>query len=266
MGDRLKGKVALVTGASSGIGRATAIRFAEEGAKLVVNDIDETGGRETVKMIIENGGKAIFVKADVSKAEETKNMIDNAIKQWGRLDILHANAGGRFGLVATVIETSESVYDKVMDVNLKGFFLCAKYAIPQMKKQGGGVIVATASGQGLNPSGQKPIGVYCASKGGVILLAKALALDHGKDNIRVNSVCPVMIWGPPDTMAQREAIKRGLSREHFAKMLPLRRLGKPEEVANAVLFLASDEASYITGTTLLVDGGWMINGPERYQE
>ena len=255
MGDRLKGKVALVTGASSGIGRATAIRFAEEGAKLVVNDIDETGGRETVKMIIENGGKAIFVKADVSKAEETKNMIDNAIKQWGRLDILHANAGGRFGLVATVIETSESVYDKVMDVNLKGFFLCAKYAIPQMKKQGGGVIVATASGQGLSPRGQSLIAAYCASKGGVILLAKALALDHGKDNIRVNCVCPVNIWTPP---AQRYARARGIGLEGMAKNA-LGRVGKPEEVANAVLFLASDEASYITGTTLLVDGGWMVS-------
>ena len=253
MGDRLKGKVALVTGASSGIGRATAIRFAEEGAKLVVNDIDETGGRETVKMIIENGGKAIFVKADVSKAEETKNMIDNAIKQWGRLDILHANAGiVRRG---TIPEFSESDYDRLMDVNLKGFFLCAKYAIPQMKKQGGGVIVATASGQGLSPRGQSLIAAYCASKGGVILLAKALALDHGKDNIRVNCVCPVNIWTPP---AQRYARARGIGLEGMAKNA-LGRVGKPEEVANAVLFLASDEASYITGTTLLVDGGWMVS-------
>ena len=249
---RLKNKVALITGASSGIGRATAILFAKEGAKVVVADIDSKGGAETVKMIKNNGGKAVFVYADVTVAAETQKILETALKEYGRLDILFNNAG--INPLGTVADTSEEVWNRTIDVNLKSIFLCSKYAIPIMTKQGGGVIINTASVNGLVALPDEV--AYDASKGGVVMLTKAMAIDHGSQNIRVNCVCP----GATDTPLLRRYIKEATDSEKQLKTFieynaALRRLIQPEEIAFTVLFLASDEASAITGVALPVDGG-----------
>jgi NAD(P)-dependent dehydrogenase (short-subunit alcohol dehydrogenase family) len=247
----LKGKVALVTGGASGIGRATALLFAREGAAVAVVDLNKHKGEAVAKTIINEGGKAIFVHADVSDAADCQLAVRQTVKQLGRLDILFNNAG--IMRRASVVGLNEEEWDRVMSVNVKSVFLLSKYAIPVMTKAGGGAIINTASGWGL-VGGQKAA-AYCASKGAVVLLTKAMAIDHGEQNIRVNCVCP----GDVDTpMLRNEARQLGEPEDKFlseSAQRPLKRIGKPEEIAQAVLYLASDASSFVTGAALVVDGG-----------
>lgn len=248
---RLANKVALITGGASGIGRATALLFATEGAAVSVVDLDEVGGQAVAQMIVNEGGRAIFVRCDVSQAADCQRAGQQTVEQLGGLDILFNNAG--IIRRASVLETSEEEWDWVMAVNVKAIFLLSKYAIPVMAQVGGGVIINTASGWGL--VGGHKAAAYCASKGAVVLLTKAMALDHGEQNIRVNCICP----GDTDTpMLRHEARQLGESDERFlaeAAQRPLQRIGQPEDIAQAALYLASDASSFVTGTALVVDGG-----------
>ena len=249
---RLKNKVALITGAGSGIGRATAILFAKEGAKVVVADIDTKGGEETVKKINDSGGAAVFVHVDVTKASDAERMVKTAVEKYGKLDILFNNAG--INPLGTVVDTTEESWDRIINVNLKGIFLGSKHAIPEMAKHEGGVIINTASVNGLVALPDEA--AYDASKGGVVMLTKAMAIDHASQNIRANCICP----GATDTALLRRYIDEAHDPEKQLKAFveynaALRRLIKPEEIAYAVLFLASDESSAITGVALPVDGG-----------
>jgi NAD(P)-dependent dehydrogenase (short-subunit alcohol dehydrogenase family) len=249
--DTLKGKRALITGAASGIGEATALLFAREGAAVSVVDLDVEGGRSVVSRIQAEGGRAIFVRADVTRAGDCKSAVEDTVSTLGGLDILFNNAG--IVRRATVLELSEGDWDQVMAVNVKSAFLLCKYAIPVMAQAGGGVIVNAASGWGL--VGGPRAASYCASKGAIVQLTKAMAIDHGPQNIRVNCVCP----GDTDTpLLRREAEQLGEPTDRFlaqAADRPLGRIGTPEDIAQAVLYLASDAASYVTGTALVVDGG-----------
>jgi NAD(P)-dependent dehydrogenase (short-subunit alcohol dehydrogenase family) len=249
--DTLKGKRALITGAASGIGSATALLFAREGAAVAVVDLDVEGGRAMASRIQEEGGRAIFLRADVTVAADCEKAVGKTVSTLGGLDILFNNAG--MVRRATVVELSEEDWDQVMAVNVKSAFLLCKYAVPVMAEAGGGVIINMASGWGL--VGGPRAASYCASKGAVVQLTKAMAIDHGPQNIRVNCICP----GDTDTpMLRSEAEQLGESVDRFlaqAADRPLGRIGTPEDIAQAVLYLASDAASYVTGTALVVDGG-----------
>ncbi len=246
----LTGKVALVTGGASGIGRATAILFGQEGAAVVVHDLKEDG-RTTADAILALGGRATFVRGDVTRSADCQAAVETAISEYGGLHVLVNNAG--IIRRASVVETTEEEWDRVMAVNVKSVFLFSKIAIPIMARQGGGVIVNTASGWGLD--GGKDAASYCASKAAVVNLTRAMAIDHAEQNIRVNCVCP----GDTDTaMLREEARQLGQDVSRFlarSAQRPLRRMGRPEEIARAILFLASDASSYVTGTALVVDGG-----------
>ena len=250
---RLKDKVAIITGAGSGIGRASAVLFAKEGAKVVVADVVRRGGLKTVRMIRNSGGEATFVETDVSRASDVERMVKTTVEKYGKLDILFNNAG--INLEKTVTDTTEEELDKVIDINLKGVFLCSKYAIPEMLRNGGGVIINTASIRGL--VGQFHLAAYCASKGGVVLLTKAMALDYGPYNIRVNCICPGGIQTPMHEAFLATVADPEREMREMLKKIPLGRIGQPEDVAHAALFLASDESFYITGVALPVDGGRM---------
>jgi len=244
---KLDGKVALITGAASGIGRATALLFAKEGARVAIADWAPEGGRETVKMIKEAGGEAIFIEADVSKAADAERMVKTTVDKYGRIDILFNNAGimGTFGSTA---RTPEEKWDHIININLKGVFLGSKYAIPVMLNEGGGVVINTASSSGIDPIPYLP--VYSASKGGVIALTKSMAMELGDKNIRVNCICPGGIQ-------TNLAAASGVPGEHnLVPGQPLRRAGQPEEVAQIALYLASDDSSYVTGAAFVIDGGW----------
>jgi len=247
---RLKDKVATITGAGSGIGRATAILFAKEGAKVVVADYVAEGGEETVRMIKDVGGEASFTKTDVSKSEDVKTMLDFTVKIYGRLDVLFNNAGIE-GEMAPTADCSEENFDRVIAVNLRGVFLGLKYGIPLMLQQGGGVIINTSSVAGLVGFANLP--AYNASKGGVIQLTRTAALEYATQNIRVNAICPGVIWTP---MLERVAPTEEAQKQ-FAEIEPVKRMGKPEEIAAAALFLASDESSFVTGVAFPVDGGYI---------
>jgi len=247
----LTGKRVLITGGASGIGQATALLLAREGAAVAVADLDETGGQAVVQTIVNEGGQAIFVHCDVTQAADCQCAVQRTVDELGGLDILFNNAG--IIRRATVIDTTEEEWDRVMAVNVKAIFLLSKYAIPIMEQAGGGAIVNTASGWGL-VGGARAVS-YCASKGAVVNMTRAMAIDHGAQNIRVNCICP----GDTDTsMLRNEARQLGASDEDFwaeAADRPLRRVGRPEEIAQAVLYLASDASSFVTGATLVVDGG-----------
>jgi meso-butanediol dehydrogenase/(S,S)-butanediol dehydrogenase/diacetyl reductase len=247
---RLKDKIAVITGAGSGIGRASSILFAKEGATVVVSDIVDKSGEDVVKAIKDDGGKAVYVHCDVTKEDQAKNLIEEAVGKYGRLDVLYNNAG--MGFVKLLPEMTEQEWDRIFNVNVKGAFLCSKYAIPQMKKQGGGVIVNTASNWGLIGYPHWP--AYCATKGAVVMLTKALAIDHAQDKIRVNCVCP----GNIDTPLLRAGIAAEGSFDEVTKTMG--RIAKPEEVAYLALFLASDESSYVTGSAMVVDNGESARG------
>ncbi len=249
MSKQFEGKVALVTGASSGIGRASALAFAREGAKVIVADVLVEGGEETVRMIKEAGGEALFVKTDVSKASEVENLIHKAVETYGRLDCASNNAGIE-GQSAPTADCSEENWDRTININLKGAWLCMKYEIPQMLKQGGGAIVNTASVAGL--VGFQGLPAYSASKGGIIQLTRVAALEYAKAGIRVNAVCPGVIR---TSMVERLQGGQAEAEAGFIAMEPVGRMGKPEEIAEAIVWLCSDAASFVTGHPMVVDGG-----------
>jgi len=246
----LEGKVALVTGGSSGIGRASALLFAREGTRVVVADVNVSGGEETARMVEEAGSKAIFVKADVSKASNVEALIGKAVDTYGRLDCAFNNAGTAVG-GGPIHDSTEENWDYVMSINLKGVWLCMKYEIRQMLKQGGGAIVNTSSVMGLVGHIDKPI--YAASKHGVVGLTKSVALQYAKSGIRVNAICPGWIRTP----MTEGRLNDPEDRARIVAMEPVGRVGGPEEVAEAVVWLCSDAASFVTGHTMAVDGGFV---------
>lgn len=247
----------IITDGASGIGRATALTFAREGAKLVIADMNEDGGQQTVHMITENGGNATFVRVDVTSATEVEAMIGKAIETYGRLDCAYNNAGisGR-GIAgeqrALTADYPEQRWHQVIAINLTGVWLCMKYEIQQMLRQGGGVIVNTASVAGL--IGLPASSAYVASKHGVVGITRTAALEYAKQGIRVNCVCPGYIQTPMTEPGMQDP-------ERMALMIasePVGRMGKPEEVAEAVAWLCSDAASFVTGHTVTVDGGYVV--------
>jgi NAD(P)-dependent dehydrogenase (short-subunit alcohol dehydrogenase family) len=248
--ESLVGKVALVTGAASGIGRAAALLFAREGAAVAIADLNQAG-QAVAQEIIRDGGRAIFELADVTQAADCQRVVERTLSEFGGIHVLLNNAG--IMRRASVVELREEDWDRVMSVNVKSIFLMSRQVIPIMTRSGGGSIINTASGWGL--AGGPRAAVYCASKGAVVLLTKAMAIDHGPQEIRVNCICP----GDTDTgMLRNEAQQLGEREEAFltaSARRPLGRIGKPEEIAQAALYLASDAASFVTGTALIVDGG-----------
>jgi len=247
----LTGTVALITGGASGIGRATALLFAREGAAVAITDVKLQAGQAVAEEIVRNRGRAIFEHADVTRAADCQRVVERTLRELGGIHVLFNNAG--IMRRASVVELSEEDWDRVMAVNVKSIFLMSRQVIPIMAKAGGGSIINTASGWGL--AGGPRAAVYCASKGAVVLLTKAMAVDHGPQNIRVNCICP----GDTDTgMLRNEAQQLGEQEDLFlaeSARRPLGRIGKPEEIAQAALYLASDAASFVTGTALVVDGG-----------
>ena len=248
---QLDGKAALITGGGSGIGRATALLFAREGAAVAVADLDKSSARAVAREIEGAGGQALAVRCDVSQAADCQHAVQETVAAFGGLDILFNNAG--IIRRASVLEISEEDWDRAMSVNVKSIYLMSKYAIPIMAQGGGGAIVNTGSGWGL-VGGRNAVS-YCASKGAVVNMTRAMALDHAAQKIRVNCVCP----GDTDTgMLRSEAQQLGAATDAFlaeAADRPLRRVGKPEDIAQAVLYLSSEASSFVTGTTLVVDGG-----------
>jgi NAD(P)-dependent dehydrogenase (short-subunit alcohol dehydrogenase family) len=241
---KLEGKVALITGSGSGIGRAAALLFAREGARVAVADMVVAGGQETVGMIKDTGGQAHFIQVDVSKATDIERMVKTTVEVFGRVDVLYNNAGIQ-GAIAPVAEFSEGDWDSIININLKSVFLGSKFTLPIMLGQGGGVIVNTSSAMGL--SGKDKCAAYSVSKAGVIALTKSMAAEYGKQNIRVNAICPGMIETPLSARAipsiQMEYVPQG-------------RAGRPQDIAQAALYLACDDSAYVTGSVIVVDGGW----------
>ena len=248
---KLEKKATLITGAGSGIGEAMAVLFAREGARVAVADFDEASGRRVAQAIVGAGGTAFFIQVDVSDAVAVQHMVDETVARFGRLDILCNNAG--IGVAAVCHETSETDWDRTMAVDLKGVFLGCKYAIPHMLRQGGGAICNTSSVAG--QVGVLNRAAYCAAKAGVVGLTKSIAIDYAHQGIRCNALLPGTVDSPwigkiisqqPDPQAQRRLM---------AARQPIGRMGRPEEIAAAALYLCSDDAAYVTGTGLVIDGG-----------
>ena len=251
---KLQGRVGLITGISTGIGRAGADVFAREGASLVLMDVNEVQGIETTKLVTDAGGRATFIKGDVTNAADVQRAVQIAISTYGKLDLVWSNAG--IGVYKTVPDTDEDEWDRIVGVNLKGGFLVCKYAIPEIAKAGGGTIVLTGSINSFDAAPQWA--AYCATKGGVLMLAKAMAIDHAAQNIRVNCVCP----GSVDTKLQEDWLKNRDSAMTYEEAVRadqaahlLNRYATAEEVSKAALFLSCDESSFTTGSALMVDGG-----------
>jgi NAD(P)-dependent dehydrogenase (short-subunit alcohol dehydrogenase family) len=251
MGISLQGKVAIVTGGSSGIGRATALTFAREGARVLVVDIDIAGGEETIRLIRYAGGEAKFIKADVTKAAEVEEMVNNAVKTYNRLDYAFNNCG-IIGVAAPITEATEEDWDHVINTNLKGVWLCLKYEIAYMMRHGGGSIVNTSSTVGMIGSTRNL--AYNASKHGVIGLTQSASLAYASSGIRINAICPHHVI---TSMTERIDLEKPGHSDEAKLQIPLGRLGNPEEIAEAVVWLCSDAASFITGQAIGVDGGYL---------
>jgi NAD(P)-dependent dehydrogenase (short-subunit alcohol dehydrogenase family) len=250
MAASMQGKVALITGGGSGIGRATSIAFARAGAKVVVADVVPQGGNSTVELIKDTGGEATFVATDVTVSQQVERMVKTAVDTYGGLDFAYNNAGIE-GPAGGLLDCTEEEWQRVIAVNLTGVWLCMKHEIPPLLKRGGGAIVNTCSVMGL--VGVPSIPAYIAAKHGVAGLTREAALEFAKDNIRINSVCPGSIRTP---MVER-VMNAGATEKFLAAAQAIKRLGKPEEIANAVVWLCSDGASFVTGVMMPVDGGWM---------
>jgi len=251
---RLKNKVAIITGAGSGQGRAAALIFSREGARIAVSDWKPELGDETVTLVKKAGGEAIFIRSDVSDSADVQNLVRITVSTYGRIDILYNNAGVGFSSplsMSDVINTPEADWDRVIAINLRSMYLTAKYGIPEMLKTGGGSIINTASIAAL--IGSEAAHAYTAAKGGMVALSRALAVEFGPKNIRVNCICPGAIDTPMIAPVIDPLKKSG---EPFMRS-PIRRLGMPEDIANCALYLASDESSFVTGATLVVDGGYI---------
>ncbi len=245
---RLKGKVAIITGAASGIGKATAILFAQHGAKVVVADIDKQGGNQTVANIKENNNAAAFIHTDVTIRDNTEQMVEHTIRLFGKLDILLNNAG--IAMRLPVADLAEADWHRCLNVNLNGVFLCSKAAIPAMKENGSGSIINMSSIYGL--VGADVRAAYIASKGAVTNLTRGMALDYAEDNIRVNCICPGFV----ETPLVAGVVRTPEEYQKLANKHPMRRLGQPDEIAYGALYLASDESAFVTGIALPIDGGY----------
>lgn len=248
---RLERKVALITGGTSGIGSATAMRFAGEGAAVAITGRNSERGAQVVQDIVAKGGEALFIRSDVRRAEDCRRAVDQTLERFGKIDVLFNNAGVFHP--KSIPDCTEEEWDETIDSSLKGAFLMSKYTLPSMIERGSGSIIHTSSGWGI--LGGEKAAAYCAAKGGLIVMAKAMAIDHGPDGIRVNCICPGDVMTP---MLPDDAAKRGMSWDDYAVGAadrPLGRIGTAEDIANAALYLASDEASFVTGEALVVDGG-----------
>lgn len=247
---RLKDKVALITGGSSGIGRETSILFAQEGCAVVVADVNDAAGQETVALIEAAGGRAVYVRADVSKAADCQNMVAVAEQTFGKLNVVFNNAGIMHSDDDNAVTTEESVWDLTMNINVKGVFFGCKYAIPALQRAGGGSIINTASFVALLGAATPQI-AYTASKGAVLSMSRELAVIHARQNIRVNALCP----GPLRTELLMSFLNTEAKKQRRLVHVPMGRFGEAKEIAYAALYLASDESSYVTGTEFVVDGG-----------
>lgn len=247
---RLKDKVALITGASSGIGREAALIFSREGAPIVVADVNDAGGQETVELIKAAGGRAVYTRADVSKAADCEAMVALAEKEFGKLNVLFNNAGIMHHSDDNAMTTEESIWDLTMEINAKGVFFGCKFGIPALMRAGGGSVINTASFVAVLGAATPQI-AYTASKGAVLAMTRELAIIHARQNIRVNAICP----GPLRTDLLMSYLNTDEKKQRRLVHIPMGRFGEAREIANAALFLASDESSFITGTDFLVDGG-----------
>jgi len=255
MAERLAGKVAVITGAARGIGAATARLFAQEGASVVLADVLEEQGKEVATEIKKAGGKAEFVRCDVTNSDDVKNAISTAVRLYGKLDVLFNNAG-IWGVMADLANYPEEVFDRVIATNLKGYFMGLKHAIPEMLKSGGGSIINTASILGM--VGLPQVAGYAAAKGGIIALTRVAALECATQGIRVNAICPGGVDTPmiAEQVASLPAELQEVAKQALVGMQPIGRFAQPEEIASLVLFLASNESSIITGAIYPIDGAW----------
>lgn len=248
---RVEGKVTIITGGASGIGRATALLFAKEGAEVVIADVNETGATETVQAIQQQGGTARFVRVDVASPVEVENLVESTVKQSGRIDVLFNNAA--ILMSKSVADTTPDEWNRIIGVNLTGVYLCCHFAIPHMLRQGSGVIVSTASPHSFATG--KTIAAYAAAKGAIVALTRQMAMDYGRHGLRINCVVP----GAIDTPMLRQDIQAGDNPEEnvagWAKTQPIGRVGYPEDIAKVVLWLATDDAAFVLGAPIIADGG-----------